>query len=282
MYREIAPGKVLLDYGPISMVIEASTKGSPMTAAAVTGAVTAIRQLEELSAVINRGRVLASRASIDRTNPAVLNSMIGSAQATGEPDITPMAAVAGAIADRVLEAVTGQGATRVIVNNGGDIAFRLEPGTSMRVGVVTDLTSGKITHFLDLREDYGLGGIATSGFGGRSFTKGISSAVVTLARNAALADACATMIANAVNADHPEIIRVPAEHLDPLTDISGQMVTAGIGRIDPPTVQRAILAGKNKFFEYRDKGLLFGSLIALQGHLWTFPDRIAKPIRQNV
>lgn len=279
MYREVAPGKVFVEYGPISMVIEASAQGRPMTAAAVAGADTAVRQLDELSASIDRARVLASLVNMDRANPAVLNSMIEAARSTGEPDITPMAAVAGAIADRVLEAVAGQGATRVIVNNGGDISFRLEPGTSLRAGVVTDLASGKITHFLDLREDYGLGGIATSGFGGRSFTKGISSAVVTLAGTAALADACATMLANAVNADHPEIVRVPAEHLDPLTDISGQLVTAGIGKIDQTTVQQAILSGQKKFFEYRDKGLLFGTVIALKGHIWTFPDRLVNPVK---
>ncbi|MFZ5650882.1 MAG: UPF0280 family protein [Bacillota bacterium] len=279
MHREIAPGKVMVEHGPISMVIEASSEGKPMTGAAIKGADTAIRQLKELSSAIGMAKELSSRATTHHASPSVLNRMIEATRATGQPDITPMAAVAGAIADGVLEAAAAQGATRVIVNNGGDIAFRIEPGSSLRVGIVTDLACAKITHFLDLREDYGLGGIATSGYGGRSFTKGISSAVVALAGNAALADACATMIANAVNADHPEIVRVPAEHLDPLTDISGQMVTAGIGRLDQATIQRAILSGQKKFFEYRDKGLLFGTVIALKGHIWTFPDRLVNPVK---
>lgn len=281
MYREVAPGKFFVEYGPISMVIEASTRGSPMSAAALAGAEAAMRQLDVLSASIDRARVLASLANIDPANPAVLNSMIEVTRSTGEPDITPMAAVAGAIADRVLEAVAGRGATRIIVNNGGDIAFRLEPGTSLRAGVVTDLASGKITHYLDIREDCGLGGIATSGFGGRSFTKGIASAVVALAGTAALADACATMLANAVDADHPEIVRAPAEHLDPLTDIRGQMITAYVGKIDLATVQRALLSGQKKFFEYRDMGLLFGTVIALKGYIWAFPGRIAYPVLHN-
>jgi len=278
MYHQIAPGKVLLEYGPISMVIEAGKNGRPMTTAALKGADTAVQQLEALSGVLQKGKVLTARSTIDEVNPDILNRMIEVTKATGEPDITPMAAVAGAIAERVMEAVISQGATRVIVNNGGDIAFRLEPGTSLRAGIVTDLAGGNITHFLDIKEEYGLGGIATSGFGGRSFTKGIASAVVVLAETAAQADACATMLANAVNADDPEIKRSPAELLDPLTDIRGQMVTEKVGKIDRQKVQEAILSGQNKFYSYRNRGLLFGTLIALQGHIWTFPDGIARQI----
>jgi ApbE superfamily uncharacterized protein (UPF0280 family) len=62
--------------------------------------------------------------------------------------ITPMAAVAGAVADNVLAAmVAGRDLTRAFVNNGGDIAFHLAPGTSLRCGLVTDLATAHIpTH----------------------------------------------------------------------------------------------------------------------------------------
>jgi ApbE superfamily uncharacterized protein (UPF0280 family) len=60
--------------------------------------------------------------------------------------ITPMAAVAGGVADAVLAAlVDGRAVTRAFVNNGGDIAFHLTPGTSLRCGLVTDLSVGSIT-----------------------------------------------------------------------------------------------------------------------------------------
>lgn len=278
MYRELAPGKVLVDYGPISMVIEAGREGRPMTGAAVKGAEAAIRQLEMLSGALGKARVLARQAFIDKGNPVVLNRMIEVTKATGETDITPMAAVAGAFAEQVLEAVVKIGATRVIVNNGGDIAFRIEPGTSLRVGIVTDLASGIITHYADLKEEYGLGGVATSGFGGRSFTRGIASAVVVVAQAAAQADACATMVANAVNADHPGIKRTPAEMLDPLTDIKGQMVTESLGKIDQPAIQKAVKSGQEKFFQYREKGLLFGAVIAVQGHIWMYPENLANAL----
>lgn len=276
MYREMAPGKVMVDYGPVSMVIEAGREGRPMTGAALKGAETAVLQLELLSGCLDRARVLAREAMEDQSNPYVLNRMIEVSRLTGEPDITPMAAVAGAFSDLVLEAVVREGATRVIVNNGGDIALHMEPGASLRVGIVTDLASGKITHYVDLKEEYGLGGIATSGFGGRSFTKGIASAVVVLARTAAQADACATMVANAVSADHPGIKSRPAEMLDPLTDIKGQLVTVAVGKLDRQTIEGAIRSGRKKFFQYREKGLIFGAVIAVQGHVWEYPEDLAK------
>ncbi|MFZ5633487.1 MAG: UPF0280 family protein [Bacillota bacterium] len=278
MYRQLAPGKVLVDYGPVSMVIEAGGSGGPMTAAALKGAETAVRQLEALSGVLDRARVLARDALTDGADPAVLNRMIEVTRATGEPDITPMAAVAGAFAEQALEGAAGEGATRIIVNNGGDIAIRLGKGESIRVGIVTDLASGKVTHFIDLKGEYGLGGIATSGFGGRSFTKGIASAVVVLAGTAAQADACATMVANAVYAGHPGIKLRKAEELDPLTDIRGQVVVEKVGRLDGPTVRKAIASGQERFFRYREKGLLFGAVIAVRDQVWMFPGGIAKEL----
>jgi uncharacterized protein len=53
-------------------------------------------------------------------------------------------------------------------------------------------------------------GIATSGWRGRSFSRGIADSVTVLAKTAAMADAAATVIANAVNVVHPGIVRRPA------------------------------------------------------------------------
>jgi ApbE superfamily uncharacterized protein (UPF0280 family) len=56
--------------------------------------------------------------------------------------ITPMAAVAGAVADGVLAAmVQGRDVARAFVNNGGDIAFHLAAGTSLRCGLVADISA---------------------------------------------------------------------------------------------------------------------------------------------
>ncbi|MEZ5836875.1 MAG: hypothetical protein R3D03_14260 [Geminicoccaceae bacterium] len=54
--------------------------------------------------------------------------------------ITPMAAVAGAVADHMLTAIIdGRRLEWAYVNNGGDIAPASRPGRSMRLGIVGDI-----------------------------------------------------------------------------------------------------------------------------------------------
>jgi len=278
MGQVFAPGRVLVDYGPISMVIEASRKGRPMTDTALKGEDTAVDCLNALVHFWDKAKTLVQQLADENDYPPVLKKMIEAARETGEPDVTPMVAVAGTIAEFVLVEIARRGATRIIVNNGGDIAFRMEKGGSVRVGVVTDLPSQKVSHYINLKSELGLGGIATSGFGGRSFTKGIASAVMVLATSASIADACATMVANAVNADDPEISRRLAENLDPLTDIKGQWVTEKVGRLNRSTVEKAIESGREKFFKYRNRGLLYGAVIAVQGQVWAFPEEMLKKL----
>ena len=103
--------------------------------------------------------------------------------------ITPMAAVAGSVADEMLAAMrAGRTLAKVYVNNGGDIAFHLAPGEELRAGIFVDALEGMAR----LIHDRPVRGIATSGWGGRSFSRGIADAVTVLARDAASADAAAT------------------------------------------------------------------------------------------
>ena len=56
--------------------------------------------------------------------------------------ITPMAAVAGAVADEMLQAlVRGRTLAKAYVNDGGDIAIHLTPGHSLRAGIVAGSVS---------------------------------------------------------------------------------------------------------------------------------------------
>ena len=138
--------------------------------------------------------------------------------------ITPMAAVAGAVADEMLQAMcAGRALDKAYVNDGGDIAIHLAPGHELRAGIfrrcarrrgAPDRTTSPVR------------GIATSGRGGRSFSLGIADAVTVLAATAAAADAAATLIANAVNVDHPSIERRPARELDPDSDLVDLPVTS--------------------------------------------------------
>ena len=119
-----------------------------------------------------------------------------------------MAAVAGAVADEILEAMQPARA-KAYVNNGGDIA-RAPARRARRfdAGVVNNPAAAD-----GGRDDPAATascGVATSGWRGRSQSLGIADAVTVLAADAAAADAAATLVANAVNAEHPAIRRLPA------------------------------------------------------------------------
>ncbi|MHA1109148.1 MAG: UPF0280 family protein, partial [Alphaproteobacteria bacterium] len=113
--------------------------------------------------------------------------------------VTPMAAVAGSVADEVLAALTrGRALERAYVNNGGDIAFYLTPGAALTAGLVGDYHLPSIDAACELVYGQKVRGIATSGWKGRSHSLGIADSVTVLAKTAAAADVAATLIANAV------------------------------------------------------------------------------------
>jgi hypothetical protein len=180
--------------------------------------------------------------------------------------ITPMAAVAGAVAEAVLAAMTATAPlTRAYVNDGGDIALHLTPGTSLAIGVVRSLEKAvpegevRITHDMPVR------GIATSGRHGRSFSLGIADAVTVLARDAPAADAAATLIANAVSIDDPAIVRRPARDLDPDTDLGDFPVTVDVGPLAPTQIAAALDAGVARAEAMRHAGLIEAALLTLAG-----------------
>ena len=151
--------------------------------------------------------------------------------------ITPMAAVAGAVADEMLQAtLSGRMLDKAYVNNGGDIAFHLSPGHELKAGIFVDRLDGSVR----LTHDRPVRGIATSGWGGRSFSLGIADSVTVLATTAAEADAAATVIANAVNADHPAIERRPARDLDPDSDLGELLVTTRVGALPSDVIAAAL------------------------------------------
>ena len=180
--------------------------------------------------------------------------------------ITPMAAVAGAVAEAVLAAMTAAAPlTRAYVNDGGDIALHLTPGESLAIGVVRSLENAvpegevRITHDMPVR------GIATSGRHGRSFSLGIADAVTVLARDAPSADAAATLIANAVNVDDPVIVRRPARDLDPDSDLGDLPVVIDVGPLTPSQIAAALDAGVARAEAMRHAGLIEAALLTLAG-----------------
>jgi len=129
--------------------------------------------------------------------------------------------VAGSIADAVADWLFNRGLSRVIVNNGGDIAIRLAENETARVGVRTKVESPVISYMVELSSRHPSWGVNTSGLGGRSLTRGVASAVTAFARTSSLADAAATSVANACFAKDDTIVQAMAQEVDPHTDIRG-------------------------------------------------------------
>ena len=145
----------------------------------------------------------------------------------------------------------------------------------LRLGIVGDLDRPEIDGTAVIEP--GIGGIATSGWRGRSHSFGIADAVTTLARNAAAADAAATVIANAVDAEHPSIARAPASSLDDLTDLGDRRVTTRVGSLDAEAVAAALDSGQACADRLAAAGLICGAALLLRGEIRTAG--AAEPLR---
>jgi ApbE superfamily uncharacterized protein (UPF0280 family) len=205
--------------------------------------------------------------------------------------ITPMAAVAGSVADELIACYRREGVHRAWVNNGGDIALHLAPGHSVRVGLFADLARLDASAALDavgqgraeglavdgkfaIDAAQPVRGVATSGWRGRSFSLGIADSVTVLARTAAEADAAATVVANAVNlaqddAEASRIQRRPACELKDDTDLGALLVTVDVPALGAESVRRALAAGARCARELQVRGLIWGAVLVCQGSLTT-------------
>ncbi len=176
--------------------------------------------------------------------------------------ITPMAAVAGSVADEILSVMKRQkGIDKIYVNNGGDSAFYLSDGQSIKAMIASDSDAQ-----IEIGYNDPFRGIATSGWRGRSQSLGIADSVSVVANNAAMADAAATMIANHVTLPlHAAIETVSANEIFPDSDLGEQLVTIAVGKLSDLEVDRALLGGEKLATQYLNEGLIGGAMIMLKG-----------------
>lgn len=181
--------------------------------------------------------------------------------------ITPMAAVAGAVAEEILGAMAEVAdLDRAYVNNGGDIALHLAPGERFTVGLVDRPETPSLIGTAVIEAWQTTRGIATSGRHGRSFSLGIADAVTVLAGTAAQADAAATIIANAVDLPgHPAVTRLPACDLQPDNDLGDRLVTRDVARLALSDIETALAAGVAMADVLLTRGLITGAALRLQG-----------------
>ena len=181
--------------------------------------------------------------------------------------ITPMAAVAGSVAEEILGAMLAAAdLDRAYVNNGGDIALHLNGDEQFSIGLMDRPDRHGLMRIMTVDADDPARGIATSGRHGRSFSLGIADAVTVLARTASQADAAATIIANAVDLPgHPKIIRRPANELQPESDLGARLVTRDVGPLTENEVEAALGAGVACAQQLFAAGLIEGAALRLLG-----------------
>ncbi|MBI3708157.1 MAG: UPF0280 family protein [Proteobacteria bacterium] len=271
-----------LRHGPIDLVIEAWGEADEVRAA-YRQAIAAFADV--LPRLVEELPLLRAPLGAEQPSAAgpVARRMVDSCWPYRSVFITPMAAVAGAVADHMLDRmIDGRRLARAYVNDGGDIAFHLAPGARLTCGLVADLAAPAINGTLALDAAMPVRGLATSGrackgSGGRSFSFGIADAVTVLARDAAAADAAATIVANAVDLPgHAAIGRAPAADIDPDSDLGDRLVTVDVGPLAAGEVRAALATGVSRAAALQRAGLIYGAVLVLRRHFVTVGAEIAR------
>ena len=190
--------------------------------------------------------------------------------------ITPMAAVAGSVAQHLMRHYALPGVERAAINNGGDIALHLAPGARWHLGVVSHIDAAwqriqrepaqalQSDALFEIESASGVRGVATSGWSGRSHSRGIADSVTVLAATASQADAAATLIANRVDLDHPGIVRLPADQVSDHSDLGARLVTRAVPELTPGEITTALGRGLAYAQGLRDRGLIHAAWIVCQ------------------
>jgi len=263
----LADGRLHLQHGPIDLIIEAWGERTEVDAAYRQAVArfadileVLVQELAELRTPLGDDRPLLRGPAAQR--------MLAACWPYRASYITPMAAVAGAVADEILQAMLHERTLlKAYVNNGGDIALHLEPGSALTLGVVNHVDNPTIDATATLTAAMPVRGLATSGWRGRSQSLGIADAVTILAADAAAADAAATVVANALNIEHPAISRRPARELRADSDLGDLPVTVAVGSL-PASIRAAALAnGCKRAKELQQQGLIYAAYLALQGEV---------------
>ncbi len=268
LIRFLADGRRLhLQDGPIDLIVEAS--GSPVNLRAaydVAARRFTARLLDELCSELPLLRQAADPARCILRGKVARRMHDAVAPFASDCFITPMAAVAGAVAEEILGVmVESAELDRAYVNNGGDIALHLANGEHFTVGLADLPDAPGLLRTMVVHAGDPTRGVATSGRHGRSFSLGIADAVTVLARTASQADAAATVIANAVDLPgHPAITRRAACDLQPDSDLGSRLVTRGVGALSGGEIEDALEAGAASARKLLAAGLIDGAVLRLR------------------
>ena len=256
MFIKEEDNRLFLQHGPTNIVIEAL--GIDKSLAYLNAKNYFETLLEEL--VLDLTLLKKEVVLNTKFNNKISQSMQDATERFKPSFITPMAAVAGSIADNILKVlIDDTHLEKAYVNNGGDISFYLNENQTMKGSLAA--IPNMIT---EIKYKNSSRGIATSGWRGKSFSRGIADSVTVLANNAAIADAAATMIGNAVDIyDHPNIKKKPANFIYEDSDLNNLPVTIEVGKLTKIEIKEALKNGYQTAIEYVQKDLINTALIQL-------------------
>lgn len=258
-----------LQDGPIDLIVEARGDASQVRAAYDAAARRFTGLLDELCVELTELRKAAELGTCSLKGVVARRMHAAVAPYAADCFITPMAAVAGSVAEEILGAMLNAASLdQAYVNNGGDIALHFARGEHFSVGLMDRPGRDGVMRRMKVVADDPVRGIATSGRHGRSFSLGIADAVTVLAATASQADAAATIIANAVDLPgHPAIVRQPANELQPDSDLGARLVTRDVSELSPTEIAAALESGAECARHLFDRGLIEGAVLQLSGDM---------------
>jgi uncharacterized protein len=258
-----------LQDGPIDLIVEANGRDADVRAAYDAAVRRFMGLLDQLCAELAKLRKAAHPTHCGLQGVVARRMHAAVAPFAEDQFITPMAAVAGSVAEEILGVMRAVAdLRRAYVNNGGDIALHLAPGERFSIGLMDRPDSLGVMRTFAVEANDPSRGIATSGRHGRSFSLGIADAVTVLAKTASQADAAATIIANAVDLPgHPAIVRCPANELQPDSDLGPRLVTRDVGKLNTRDIADALAAGETVARKLLAAELIDGAALCLCGEM---------------
>jgi len=239
---QISEDRLHLQFGPIDLLIDVDASSDERQLAhraaehAFHGVLESlVSELPTLRRAVDAGASAPTGAVARRMWTACLNH--------ADQFVTPMAAVAGAVADHMLQSIVEAVPTvrRVWVN-----ALWLSSGQQAHLAVCS--IDGERSAKVAINHNDRVGGVATSGWAGRSHSFGIADSVTVLSADAASADVAATLIANSVQLPSAELDRLwvsrrPANELQPDSDLGSRPVTVDVASLSELHIKAALRSG---------------------------------------
>ena len=256
MFIKEEDNRLFLRHGPINIVLEAIGIDKDLAYQNVKGYFETLLEQLVLDMELLKEEVVFNR----KFNNKISQSMQDATERYSPAFITPMAAVAGSIADNILRVlINNTNLEKAYVNNGGDVSFYLNKNQIMKTSLAAIPNMIAEIKYKDKSR-----GIATSGWRGKSFSRGIADSVTVLADNSAMADAAATMIGNAVDIyNHPKIKKQPANEMYEDSDLKNLLITVEVGLLTKVEIKEALKNGYQTALQYINKDLINTALIQL-------------------